>query len=99
MQLKRLLLTGNIARSFYRSYVASVNVNVAMLSSIRIEPKDMFDSSGDEVKLTIFDSNKKKVEARNVESLRIVSTIDAFEMNCSEPSDLSVLIEIPHSSF
>lgn len=99
MQFKRILFTGTIARSLCRSFVSAVNVNVNSLKSIRVIPKDVYEfSDSDEVKMTIFDSRKKEVDAKNVGSLRVVSTKDLFEITCSESQDISVLIEVPLSS-
>lgn len=78
--------------------MSSVNVNVNSLNSIRVVAKDVFAASSVEVNLTILDSNKTKIDASNVESLRVVSTGESFQIECSEPQDISVLIEIPLSS-
>lgn len=93
MQLKHLLLNSTV-RSFQRSYVSVVSVNVNSFKAVKVKSKDNSDSS-DEVKLTLFDGQQKEVDPEDVPSLNILITKDSFKMECSEPKDLSAELEIP----
>lgn len=98
MQLKSFLLNGNIARSFYRNYVSAVSINVKALKSIKVQAKDVLGPSDDEVKLTILDSQQNQIDVANAGSLNVVSTSEAFKIECNEPQEFSVIVEVPLST-
>lgn len=98
MLFRRFLLNGNIARVLHRRLVSTVNINVNSLASVEIKAKDLIEKSDDFVKLTFLDVNKKEVDASTVKSLQISSTTDDFKMDCTEPTQLSAVIEIPLGS-
>lgn len=97
MQFKGLLLSGSIVRNLYRTYVSTVSVNVNSFVSVRVQTKDSSDSS-EEVKLTLLDGQKTKVDATKVKSLTIVSNNETFKLDCDTANELSALIELPVTS-
>lgn len=94
MQLKFLLLNGAIQKSLRRNFVSVVNLNVNSFKSLRVTSKDASDSSND-VKLTILDGQKNEIDSSKVNSLKLRVTDDAFNLECSEPSELSAVLEMP----
>lgn len=98
MQFKNLLLRSNIIRSIYRSYVSTVNVNVKSLASIKVKSKDFYEKEDQKVKFTIFDAQQKEIDVGSVNSVQINSTKEAFNFKCSEPQELSLILELPVES-
>lgn len=94
MQLKKLILSRNIAKSIYRRFVSTVEVDVNSLSSIKVKSKDFFGSEDQKVKFTIFDENKE-INLSSLSGIELTSNADAFKFKCSESKDLSILLELP----
>lgn len=95
MQLKCYsLFNKTIFRNIYRNYVSLVSVNVNSFKSVKVKTRDGFDSAED-VKLTLLDGKKKKVDPKNVNSLNIVITKDSYKFDCTEAHDFSATLELP----
>jgi DUF4097 and DUF4098 domain-containing protein YvlB len=95
MTYRALFLTKKFVGFVQNRFVSTVNVNVNAFRSIEIKAKDVHAKSDDFVKLTFFDGQKKEVDASAINSLSVISTVDEFKMECKEPNELAVVIEIP----
>lgn len=98
MQLKQLLLTANIARNICRSFVSTVDVNVKSINSIKIKSKDFLETSDDKVKVILLNGQQEEVDVKEVKSFNVHSTAKVFKVETSEPSKLSMILELPLES-
>lgn len=98
MQLKQLLLTANIARNICRNFVSTVDVNVKSINSIKIKSKDFLETSDDKVKVILLNGQQEEVDVKEVKSFNVHSTAKVFKVETSEPSKLSMILELPLES-
>lgn len=98
MHLRQMLSSGGIGRCIYRRYVSTVNVNVMTLSAIKVKAQDYLEASNDEVKFKLLDEQQKEVDMGSVKSLDVQSSRKSFQVNCSDASRLSMILELPIES-